>query len=325
MGRLGRLFQIFHWSILAFAGGLLIVRPDHAPKAVFLTLLSSLWPIASAWKAARGTALRASIAWAFAAIACGLISQAVAWEAPLSEGRPWAGHWTYLCTLAVFASSISVLNARRPGGGAWAILMGLLVLVLLIPWLEGSGLARNADPLRRLRLEAPWTLFYGLVVIAGVTNYLPTRYGPGAGIVGVAFVLEYLALTNAQWPPARRAAIWSAVPGLFALSVAVAEICVRRSAACSSGTDRLWLWFRDHWGVVWALRVRDRFNESARALNWPVRLAWGGLTQPGDSDSSRDQNSAESTLKSLLRRFADRERLDLEAGPSCDSERADGS
>ena len=57
--------------------------------------------------------------------------------------------------------------------------MGILVLVLLIPWLEGPTCSGRpaAWP---LRLDAPWSLFYALLVIAGVTNYLPTRYGPAA-------------------------------------------------------------------------------------------------------------------------------------------------
>ena len=77
-------------------------------------------------------------------------------------------------------------------------MMGLLVLVFLIPWLEGRG---GWD---RLRLDSPWTLFYGLLVLAGVTNYLPTRYGPAAAWLGLALVVEYLGLTRTGWPPSWR-------------------------------------------------------------------------------------------------------------------------
>ena len=43
-----------------------------------------------------------------------------AWTEPLATGRPVAGHLTYICTLATLAALISVLEARTPGGGAWA-------------------------------------------------------------------------------------------------------------------------------------------------------------------------------------------------------------
>src|SRR5207245_6824908 len=115
--------------------------------------------------------------------------EAAAWGEPTGTGRPLAGHLTYLAVLATLAALVSVLNARTPGGGAWAILMGLLVLVFLIPWLEGPGLVRDARGLGRLRLDAPWTLFYALLVLAGVTNYLPTRYGPTAAWLAAGFAL----------------------------------------------------------------------------------------------------------------------------------------
>src|SRR5947208_1414419 len=82
----------------------------------------------------------------------------------------------------------------RPGGGAWAFRMGRLGLVSLLSWMEGSGLAVGAGGWDRLRLDSPWTLFYGLLVLAGGTNFLPTRYGPAAACLILAFVLEYLGL-----------------------------------------------------------------------------------------------------------------------------------
>ena len=44
-----------------------------------------------------------------------------------------------------------------------------------------------------------------------------------------------------------------------------------------AGLDGLWFWFRDHWGVVWALRNQERFNRTAELAGWPVRLTWYGL------------------------------------------------
>jgi hypothetical protein len=70
--------------------------------------------------------------------------------------------------------------------------------------------------------------------------------------------------------------------------------------------------FRDHWGVVWALRVRERFNRSAEAAGWPIRLTWHGVVPAPDGGGDRGgapPEVAEATLIGLLRRFATEDRL----------------
>jgi hypothetical protein len=83
----------------------------------------------------------------------------------------------------------------------------------------------------------------------------------------------------------------------------------------------VWLDFRDAFGVVWALRVADRFNATAQICGWPVRLGWHGLNvdrglgeanQSAQSDANSTSPAAlageigqqmQSTLATLLRRF----------------------
>jgi hypothetical protein len=296
---------------LVLGGLALLVRPDQAPWAVGLGLATAFGPIARAKRAARGTALGSAVVWAGVAVGLGLVAEGAALAEPLATGRPGAGHGAYLSVLATLAALLSVLNARRPGGGAWAILMMLLVLVFLIPWLEGPGLARRPQGLARLRLDSPWTLFYGLLVGAGVTNYLPTRYGPAVAWLALGLGLEYLGLTRGNWPPAWRGVVWSAVPWTLAVAVRVAEARARRGAEARSGLEAAWLWFRDHWGVVWALRVQERFNRSAEAQGWPVRLGWYGVVPaPGGAAPADVLDTAEATFKGLLRRFAEPGRID---------------
>jgi hypothetical protein len=212
-----------------------------------------------------------------------------------------AGQVVYLATLAALAALISVLNARSPGGGAWAILMALLVVVFLVPWLEGSGLVREGGGWDRLRLTPPWTIFYVLLVVAGVTNYLPTRFGPAAAWLGLGFLAEYLGLTRLDWPREVRGLAWSFVPICWALA-AWGE---RRARPAPTDLGRLWAWFRDAWGVVWALRVQERFNRAAEAAGWDIRLTWHGVVPAG----AEVPPEAAATLAGLLRRFASRETL----------------
>lgn len=285
-------------------------HPSLAPPLALVGLLGAILPIARGWRAARGTALRPALAWAAISLGLAALSQVVAMAEPVESGRPGSGQVVYLATLAAFAALISVLNARSPGGGAWAILMALLVVVFLVPWLEGSGLVREGDGWDRLRLTPPWTIFYGLLVVAGVTNFLPTRFALAAVWVGVGFVAEYLGLTRSDWSHATRGRVWTAVPLCFALAAWFADLETLRSVPVPPGLGRLWAWFRDAWGVVWALRVKERFNRAAESSGWPIRLTWHGVA-PVDSDGPPEiPPDAAATLAGLLRRFATAERIE---------------
>ncbi len=301
-------------ALLACGGGAVAMAPGWAPLWVALALVTTAWPLWEAWRAARGTALRGAVFWVILAVGLGIAAQIGAWDDPPSSGRVVAGYWAYLSVLATLAGLISVLNARTPGGGAWALLMALLVLVFLIPWLEAPGMARGAGGLARLRLGSPWTLFYVLLVTAGVTNYIPTRYGAAAAWLALGFTLEYVALTRDWWTRATRSLAWSAVPWTLAVAIWTARWRSRRVVVPQggSGLEATWIWFRDHWGVVWALRVQERFNRTAEVMKWPVRLGWHGVVPalgiaPGAVPGVPD--GAEATLRGLLRRFADPARI----------------
>src|SRR5690349_7123564 len=125
--------RILGWGSVAVSGALLAGSPRWAPAGVLAALGTAVVPIALAWRGARGTALRAAVAWGKLAIVLAGVAQVAALREPWQGGRPSAGQWAYVATLATLAATTSVLNARRPGGGAWGILMGLLVLVLLLP------------------------------------------------------------------------------------------------------------------------------------------------------------------------------------------------
>ena len=221
----GRMSTIVTGGVLLGSGILAVVAPGLGPLATLLVLILGVRTWRAAWKASWGTTLRGALVWAAVAIAMGMLAQVVALSEPLESGRPWTARITYLMVLSILAGLISVLGARNPGGGAWAILMVLLVVVFLIPWLEGSGRLRRAQGLAQLQLDSPWTLFYGLLVLAGITNYLPTRYGPAAIGLGAGLVLEYLGLTRAEWTAPSRAMAWTGVAWLSGASLWLAGWC----------------------------------------------------------------------------------------------------
>jgi hypothetical protein len=142
--------------------------------------------------------------------------------------------------------------------------------------------------------------------------------------LAVVFILEYLSLTRVDWAPERRAILWEWVSWSLALSAWLARSSAARVGA-AHGFERLWFWFRDHWGVVWALRTQERFNRSAELARWPVRLTWFGVVATGASEASPrldDPAAAATTFRGLIRRFAEAWRIDqvtaLDHTTSCD-------
>lgn len=273
------------------------------PLWSMLALAFSFWPLAIAWRETSGLALRPGVIWAFLAVLLGIAGQVFACREAMESGRPIAGHFAYLSSLGTLAALISVFGARKPGSGAWALLMGLLVVVFLLPWVEGSGLMGRASAMDRLRLEAPWSIFFAGLAVAGVSNYVPTRWGRSALVVGASLVVEWVGLVASDWPASRRANLWSLSASLLGMGIASTTL-LKRNPELPEGLLGFWLWFRDRWGVVWALRVRERFNRASEGAGWPVRLTWHG-----SSPASHDLSDAESLLASLIRRFANAERI----------------
>ena len=306
-----KLAALTAWITLVAGGVSLLFWPGRAPAWVLFALLTTSRPLLQARRWARGTALGSVVAWTAIAVVLGALAQWRAIGVPTSTGRPAAGAWAYLSALATLAALISAFNARRPGGGAWAILMGMLVLVFCIPWLEGSGLAHRGAGWGPPRLDAPWSGFYALLIVAGATNYLPPRYGPSAAAVACSLAVAGFA----RGTPAVESTMAAAAPWALALAIWLAEARSRAPTRGVTGLDRLWRWFRDHWGVVWALRVQERFNRAAEGGGWPVRLGWFGPERPGESTSSAiPPETPLATLSLLLRRFADADRIVAEAG-----------
>lgn len=310
MGGLDRVVRWLAALLVVIAGVAAVITPRAALWFTTAALVTAIAAVVRGWRAARGTALRGAVAWAGGALVLASVGQGAATGLLDELLGATAGHWTYLAVLAALAALISVLNARSPGEGAWALLMALLVLVFLIPWLESAGPRGGARGTARLGLDMPWSIFYGLLVGAGLTNYLPTRYGPAALVLGLGFVLEYVGLTRTT-DAQTRLLLWTSVALSMAGSVHLADALGARRRPHATRLEALWHWFRDHWGVVWALRVQERFNRTAEKQGWPFRLSWHGLVQVGSGgEPNTASEAAEATLVSLLRRFADPARLE---------------
>ena len=99
----------------------------------------------------------------------------------------------------------------------------------------------------------------------------------------------------------------------MALVLTLARSSARRAPPARCNCERLWFWFRDNWGVVWALRVLERFNRAAEVSHWQVRLTWFGLVPLSEQSvnlQSPGPDELETTFRNLMKRFADSSRLD---------------
>jgi len=294
------------WLVLvvvaAYLAGSACVLEGRQADLEGLAWLLAIVPIAIGWRASRGLPLRGMVGWALVAWCLIGVAIAIGSNRPIAGPRSGEWAWIYAATASALASLLTPLNARRPGAAAWALLMALLVLFLSLPRLEGLGLVGGGPP-RPPRLEAPWSWFFTLASLVATANYLPTRYGPAAGVAGVGLAAALAAIAGPSLEPDTIGRLWSFVAWQLLATPWVALACALVPDRTAGEADRLWRFFRDHWGFVWAERVRARFNESAIASKLPMRMGWRGLLAIDGPLGDDDLATAEALLRGLLRRF----------------------
>ena len=183
------------------------MRPARALVGPAGGVASPCWPLIARLARARGTALRAAVVWGMVSrSASGTFAEWLAIDRAARDraavrGAPHVPLHA-LATLAALDLGPERADARRRGLGDPDGAAG--------PGLP-DPLARGRGPAAAGRAGSgdcgstpPGRSSTGLLVVAGVTNYLPTRYGPAAAWLGLGFVLEYLGLTRTELAASRR-------------------------------------------------------------------------------------------------------------------------
>jgi hypothetical protein len=262
------------------------------PTLCWLLLLSGAYPLGLARRANRRTTLFQAVNWSLVAWAgwvCALL--------PLSE-KPAAVTVRYLALGLTGCALMAVLGARRPGVSAWNFVLGGLLAVFLLPVAESLTAGRN------LRLDGPRTLFLGLTLAVGILNYLPTRLAPAALLLTLGCAGEIVKVADLENQIGRLERLLPLGPMLLGLAPWVGYVEMGRRALPEAEFDRLWLDFRDRFGLFWGQRLREQFNRSAAHAGWPVYLRWQGLRLTGGPRPDLSaQTAMVAALRALLKRF----------------------
>lgn len=265
----------------------------------------------------RGTTLAAACLWALAAMLLGPGVECLAAIRAAPQETAWLVHARYVAAVMALAPGVAVLGAKRPQNRAWQFIVVALLAVLWEPSLV-AVVYHGGGPSPHTALS--W-LMAALIGI-GWLNHLPTRFGAAitaAALGQVCLLSDYLPLDllpGGAWRPLAGWCLCAAGAGA-ALASAAGKPAAR-------GVEGLWLDFRDAVGTMWALRVVERFNATARSLDWPVTLAWRGLQAAGEqgkADSGGEgpiasdvKQAATRQLVALARRFVSQQWIDCRLG-----------
>jgi hypothetical protein len=249
------------------------------------------------YRAVRGLTLRGPWAWLlFALVLCA--SSELAIQSAADPSRGFVTALRFAAATALICPQISVLGAKRPQHQAWHAIVLSLWIVLTLPAAEGYFVRHSAA----LEVHDARGWFLWVLLLVGFANYLFTRHWAAA----ICYALGQVLLLAAHLPLLRRPPTpFDRNLACAAISLAVALVVLRRSTANRNSVSQLWTEFRDAYGAVWALRLLDRLNQTARICDWPVRLMWNGLEGlPGKDELTEKQTAAmHRALRTVLRRF----------------------
>ena len=218
-----------------------------------------------------------------------------------TEGRPLR----FLAASTTLLPIISLLGAKRPQHRAWQFVVLALWVVLTLP--AARALVLTHRNMLEIDVARGWLLW--IVILVGTLNYAPTRFAASAMLLGLSqacFFAEQLPLVHLALGTA--GSLLGMTLALFALALPALGIPPGRYVQRSA--DRLWLSFRDMFGVLWGLRLAERINASSTRYDWGTTITWSGLrplATTADAQTPQSTDALCEELKSLMLRFVSRE------------------
>ncbi|MCA9184877.1 MAG: hypothetical protein KDA99_04635 [Planctomycetales bacterium] len=279
-----------------------------SPAEMFLAtvVLAILTAAIVIWQSprARGTTLIAPVVWSLVSIIAIVLAEWMGWQG--TDGGRLAA-LRFSAAVTTFCPPMAVLGARRPQHLAWQWIVISLWVVLALPAAEACLVRRQAS--LQLHDARGWFL-WGLILV-GAGNWLLTRYW----LAALAFAgAQVLLLT--EHLPGWRSAMGPTGTFLAVFLTAIGALAVAwqncRPLMIRSRDDRLWLDFRNSFGIVWGVRLQQRINASSHRYDWPIVLEWSGFGVRNDRPnvsptilSDEHSEQLELAFQTMLRRFVD--------------------
>ncbi|HEY1785865.1 MAG TPA: hypothetical protein VGG30_09965 [Pirellulales bacterium] len=299
-----------NWTIMLSQVAQFQAPPASAASAAALTEIAlAVIGIALLWRARKvvaQTTLSAAWCWALASwVAVVGASLACQWAGGGPEEGDWCRALQFAAAMSTVCPAMALAGAKRPQHVAWQWVVLSLWVVLALP--AAQWLLFGAQP--SLHTARRWFLL--VLLVPGVINYLPTRHW----LAALLFAAGQAMLLAPYLPGGNLADDDSPLPAvvLIVAAMAVAQL-PGRARPTEDPLDCLWRRFCNWYGLVWGLRVAERFNAAAAANNWPVRLTWQGFRSPAGNAppalSDAERKAIADNLASWLRRFSQGTALD---------------
>ena len=287
-------------------------------SSIFITagLLGLLSTLIYLWRNWRNSSLGYVFLWAFLAAGVNVTTALVGMFAMV----PLPGR--YLALLFALTVPVAVLGAREPGTTAWNfVVVGFLAIgllpVLQQPWHSPEW-----------RLDGVYSALMVVILVGSWLNYLPTRLGIVASALTWAMGWQLAALCVIE----KRPQLLALADGCTSIGVLLAALTtllqVRlarkgRSADIAPSPDGIgslsldrqpdaipavqrfnstWRGLRDGWGLIWAWRIRELVESSARHAQLPGEFRWSGLhlELPSKAALVGQQNAGQATTASPM-------------------------
>jgi hypothetical protein len=266
-----------------------------APVLNLLALAAGLVILLATRRAIRETTLTSAWCWTLAAL--------VAWAAAsLFQAN---GPLQFAAIALSFCPAVALLGAKRPQHLAWNFVVVSLWAIVILPAAENLLL----HPGRPVEMGDARGWFLWILILLAPINFSPTRHW----LASILLAAGQIVALAPHLPLLRRDLIAHAeVVGLVLAAVAIVAAWAGRFTSAPPrsvlGYDRLWLDFRNTFGLFWSLRVQERINAAARQYGWPFEVAWSGFRSKADGSRLTAIDPAiepalRTSLKGLLRRF----------------------
>ena len=284
-------------SVSLLASDLTQFAPWYA-GALCVTVVFGVGIFLWGWKATRGTTLTGVWMWALLSfLSVAGVEGALLWNNSTAS-TSFNEALRYLAAVTTFCPIMAQLGAKRPQVQVWPLVVASLWVILCLP--AGEFLLLKQGALMEISSARSW--FLVVLSLVGLCNNLPNRFWPAVLLLVCAQTL----LLYPQLPGStdllhlNHSVLWALVliPG-----AALLHILGWPAERTCSESDRLWFDFRDHYGMLWALRLAQRVNEDQQHKG--TVLGWSGFrshaSEPGSEIDLNDPSVRQ--FRSLLTRF----------------------